>query len=336
MVRAVDGFTVIALPDGSPAVGPLTQKLGSVLNGGRRLRARRERRTSRSTAPSTPTSRLAAASATSNVAISDWDLYHFSGGVSFRRAGQPLHARRLLGDRAARRRPLDSPIPPESVPGDEPRRPTSTSATRRSRSCSASCSGAEGEEGGDVMSETGRTRIEHDLLGDKAVPADAYYGVQTARALENFHISGVELRLYPNLIKAFAMVKLAAARANFDCGQFSQRDPEGHRGRLPGAHRRQAPRPVPARRLPGRRRHLDEHERQRGDRQPRARADGPPQGRVRALQPARPRQRLAVHERRLPDVAARRHGARQRAARRGDEGADRRVPREGQGVRLRS
>ena len=66
------------------------------------------------------------------------------------------------------------------------------------------------------------TRIEHDLLGDKAVPADAYYGVQTARALENFHISGVEVRLYPNVIKAFAMVKMAAARANFDCGQFSR------------------------------------------------------------------------------------------------------------------
>ena len=66
------------------------------------------------------------------------------------------------------------------------------------------------------------TRLEHDLLGDKAVPADAYYGVQTARALENFHISGVQLRLYPNLIKALAMVKLAAARANYDCGQFSQ------------------------------------------------------------------------------------------------------------------
>ena len=35
------------------------------------------------------------------------------------------------------------------------------------------------------------TRVEHDLLGDLAVPADAYYGVQTARALENFKISGV-------------------------------------------------------------------------------------------------------------------------------------------------
>jgi aspartate ammonia-lyase len=64
------------------------------------------------------------------------------------------------------------------------------------------------------------TRIEHDLLGDKAVPADAYYGVQTARALENFHISGVELRLYPDFIRALAMVKMAAARANLDCGQL--------------------------------------------------------------------------------------------------------------------
>jgi len=67
-----------------------------------------------------------------------------------------------------------------------------------------------------IMSQT-NARIEHDLLGDLAVPADAYYGVQTARALVNFHISGVELRLYPDLIKALAMVKMAAARANADC-----------------------------------------------------------------------------------------------------------------------
>jgi aspartate ammonia-lyase len=66
------------------------------------------------------------------------------------------------------------------------------------------------------------TRIEHDLLGDLAVPADAYYGIQTARALENFKISGIELRLYPNFIKALAMVKLAAARANFETGGFSK------------------------------------------------------------------------------------------------------------------
>jgi aspartate ammonia-lyase len=77
---------------------------------------------------------------------------------------------------------------------------------------------------------TTATRTERDLLGPKAVPAEAYYGVQTARALENFHISGVELRLYPNVIKAFAMVKLAAARANFDCGQFSREILKGIEG----------------------------------------------------------------------------------------------------------
>src|SRR5580765_2332574 len=63
-------------------------------------------------------------------------------------------------------------------------------------------------------------RLEHDLLGVRAVPADAYYGVQTARGLENFNISGVQLRLYPDLIKAFAMVKMAAARANRECGRL--------------------------------------------------------------------------------------------------------------------
>ncbi|HYV20920.1 MAG TPA: aspartate ammonia-lyase [Verrucomicrobiae bacterium] len=68
------------------------------------------------------------------------------------------------------------------------------------------------------MSHEEKFRTEHDLLGDLRVPADAYYGVQTARALVNFRISGVELRLYPNIIRAFAMVKLAAARANHDCG----------------------------------------------------------------------------------------------------------------------
>jgi aspartate ammonia-lyase len=67
-----------------------------------------------------------------------------------------------------------------------------------------------------------KTRIEHDLLGDLAVPADAYYGIQTARALENFQISGIELRQYPNFIKALAMVKLAAARANFETNGFSK------------------------------------------------------------------------------------------------------------------
>jgi aspartate ammonia-lyase len=74
------------------------------------------------------------------------------------------------------------------------------------------------------------TRLEHDLLGELAVPADAYYGVQTARALDNFHISGVELRLYADLIRALAMVKLAAARANVDCGVFGKEILKGIEG----------------------------------------------------------------------------------------------------------
>ena len=180
------------------------------------------------------------------------------------------------------------------------------------------------------------TRREHDLLGDKDVPADAYYGVQTARGLENFHISGVQLRLYPDFIKALAMVKLRR-RAREPRVRTVRRDhPSRHRGRLPGNDRRQTSRSVPARRLPGRRGHVDEHERQRGHRQSRARADGPPEGRVPLLRPARSRERVAVHQRRVPNRAPRRDGARQHPSRRRDEGAHRRVPREGEGVRRRS
>jgi len=65
---------------------------------------------------------------------------------------------------------------------------------------------------------SGGKRIEHDLLGEKEVSDEVYYGIQTLRALENFDITGVPLSFYPDLIKAFAMVKQAAARANFDLG----------------------------------------------------------------------------------------------------------------------
>jgi len=66
------------------------------------------------------------------------------------------------------------------------------------------------------------TRTEKDLLGEKQIPADAYYGVQTARALENFQISGVKTNFYPDYVKAYAMVKLAAARANADVGRLKK------------------------------------------------------------------------------------------------------------------
>jgi aspartate ammonia-lyase len=62
------------------------------------------------------------------------------------------------------------------------------------------------------------TRTEHDLLGALEIPADAYYGVQTARALENFKLSGISIDHYPGFVEAWAIVKLAAARANTDVG----------------------------------------------------------------------------------------------------------------------
>lgn len=65
-------------------------------------------------------------------------------------------------------------------------------------------------------------RIEKDLLGEKQIPFDAYYGVQTARALENFQVSGVKTNFYPDYVKAYAIVKLAAARANAEDGRLSQ------------------------------------------------------------------------------------------------------------------
>src|SRR5271169_2602689 len=65
------------------------------------------------------------------------------------------------------------------------------------------------------------TRSEKDSLGYKEIPADVYYGIQTARAVENFPISG--LRAHPTLIRAVAMVKEAAALANRELGLVDEK-----------------------------------------------------------------------------------------------------------------
>jgi len=67
-----------------------------------------------------------------------------------------------------------------------------------------------------------QTRVEKDLLGEKQIPANAYYGVQTARALENFPLSGVLINHYPGFVEAWAIVKLAAAQANTDVGAMKK------------------------------------------------------------------------------------------------------------------
>jgi len=62
------------------------------------------------------------------------------------------------------------------------------------------------------------SRIEHDSLGERDVPDNAYYGVQTIRGVENFPISGIRLYHYEHFIRAFAFVKKAAALANRELG----------------------------------------------------------------------------------------------------------------------
>ncbi|MHA6697499.1 aspartate ammonia-lyase [Chryseobacterium sp. A301] len=65
-------------------------------------------------------------------------------------------------------------------------------------------------------------RKESDLLGELDVPMEAYYGVQTQRAIENFHISGQKLSSYPRFIRALAFVKKAAAKTNYELGLLNQ------------------------------------------------------------------------------------------------------------------
>jgi len=76
-----------------------------------------------------------------------------------------------------------------------------------------------GETGATILSHV---RHEHDSLGERDVPAHAYYGIQTLRATENFPFSGVRLGHYEHLVRALAFVKKAAAQTN---AELSALDP---------------------------------------------------------------------------------------------------------------
>ncbi len=65
---------------------------------------------------------------------------------------------------------------------------------------------------------TNSTRLEHDLLGDEQVPADAYWGIHTLRAIENYPITGKVIGEYTDLIKSLAYVKEAAAKRIWSWG----------------------------------------------------------------------------------------------------------------------
>ena len=73
---------------------------------------------------------------------------------------------------------------------------------------------------------TTKHRIEHDLLGNREVPAEAYYGVHTLRAVENFPITGTPISIYPDLIVALACIKQAAALANRELGLLDKEKTE--------------------------------------------------------------------------------------------------------------
>ena len=67
---------------------------------------------------------------------------------------------------------------------------------------------------------TKKFRVEHDSIGEKQVPIDAYYGVQTLRASENFYITG--LTMHPEMIVSIAQIKKAAAITNFEVGRLEK------------------------------------------------------------------------------------------------------------------
>ncbi|MDH2392575.1 aspartate ammonia-lyase [Streptomyces sp. HNM0663] len=85
---------------------------------------------------------------------------------------------------------------------------------------------ASGPSPADLPAACGGFRTEHDLLGDRDVPAGAYYGVHTLRAVENFPITGTPVSAHPELVTALACVKQAAALANRDLGLLDARKAE--------------------------------------------------------------------------------------------------------------
>ena len=117
-------------------------------------------------------------------------------------------------------------------------------------------------------------RIEEDLLGTREVPADAYYGVHTLRAIENFYISNNKISDIPEFVRGMVMVKKAAAMANKELQTIPKSvanaiiaacDEVLNNGKCMD------------RRLPGRRRYFRKHEHQRSAGQYRSGTDGSPE-----------------------------------------------------------
>ncbi len=151
------------------------------------------------------------------------------------------------------------------------------------------------------------TRIERDTFGPIEVPADRLWGAQTQRSLEHFRISTEKMPepLIRALADRQARRRRASTRRWARCrSQTADAIVAAADEVLAGRHRRR----ISARRLADRIGHADQHERQRGARQPRVRAPRRAARRGPARASERRRQPRAVVERRLPDGDERRRG----------------------------
>ena len=124
-------------------------------------------------------------------------------------------------------------------------------------------------------------RTERDSMGEMPVPATALYGASTQRAVLNFPVSHEPVE--PGIVHAFGLIKWAAARVNGELGHVAKEKTDLIERAAQEVYEGQARRRIPGRCLPDRLRHLDQHECQRGHREPllatRRRSDGGRPGR---------------------------------------------------------
>ena len=155
-------------------------------------------------------------------------------------------------------------------------------------------------------------RVEHDLLGDRDIPVNAYWGVHTLRAVENFPITGNPISVWPEFIRALALVKQAAAQTNYELGLLEMRQGQAdHRGlqgnRQWALHEQFVVDVIQG--GAGTSTNMNANEvianRRAGNRRQE-------QGRLQVPAPDRARQHGAEHERRLPDGAEARAALRHR------------------------
>jgi tRNA A37 methylthiotransferase MiaB len=226
-----------------------------------------------------------------------------------RSAREARAARRNDDDRAGRRHEGKTAIARSAADAPENRRNGASSRTarpagrlvrarRRHRHALRARSSRTSFEEATTMARQHSNR--EGLPGREGDPPRPYYGVQTLRGKENFYITGIPMSLEPNFVKAFGYVKKGAALANSRPGRARREDRRRDRG---GVRRLIAARCATSssRLHPGRRRDVDQHERERGHREPRARRARPQEGRVPVRQSQRSRELRAVDERHVSD-----------------------------------